>query len=156
MESLLRPVPVLGVARFYLSLARLSAALEALLGAGVSILQAWEMAATASGSPALRRTVIAWRGQVNAGATPAEVVTASHRFPELFSGQYASGEISGKLEETLGRLHQYYQEEGSRKMRAFAQWTPRGVYMLVALMIAFWVVRSWTAYFKMISNIGGY
>jgi len=41
-----------------LALARLAAALEALISAGVNIFQAWDLAASASGSPALRR---AWR-----------------------------------------------------------------------------------------------
>src|SRR5437870_422889 len=88
-ESVLGPVPVLGTARHYLALSRLAAALEALLSAGVNIIEAWELAATASGSPALRRTVVAWRPLVSSGGqTPAEAVGASSRFPELFANQY--------------------------------------------------------------------
>ncbi len=154
IEAILRPIPVLGTARFYLSLARLCAALEALLSAGVLITQAWEMAATASGSPAVKRTVLGWRQSLESGNTPAELVSSSHRFPELFAGQYASGEISGKLEDTLRRLHEYYQEEGSRKLRAVAQWTPRLIYLLVAAMIGYRVVKFWLNYFNQISNIG--
>src|SRR5205814_10703053 len=92
-ESLIRPIPVLGTARHYLALSRLAAALEALLSAGVTVIEAWELAATASGSPALRRTVLAWRPLVNAGQTPAEVVSASTRFPEMFENQYNTGEV---------------------------------------------------------------
>src|ERR1017187_9847068 len=99
-ESLLHPIPVLGVARQYLALARLAAALEGLLSAGVTVIGAWELAASASGSPALRRTVLAWRPLVDGGQTPAEAVTASGKFPELFASQYATGEISGKLDDT--------------------------------------------------------
>jgi type II secretory pathway component PulF len=153
IESLLRPIPVLGTARFYLSVARLCAALEALLSAGVTVIQAWEMAATASASPALRRTVESWHRQLEAGCTHAELVSASARFPELFIGQYAAGEISGKLEDTLKRMHQYYQEEGSRKLRAIAQWSPRAVYLLIALLIAYKVVKFWTNYY---SNMQGF
>ena len=79
IESLLRPVPILGTARHYLALARLAAALEALISAGVNIIEAWDLAATASGSPALRRAVAAWKPQVTAGQTPAEVVRALPR-----------------------------------------------------------------------------
>jgi type II secretory pathway component PulF len=61
VERTLRWVPILGKARQDLALARLAAALEALLNAGVPIIGAWELAATASGSPALRRTVLTWR-----------------------------------------------------------------------------------------------
>ncbi len=156
MESILAPVPVLGKARRYLALSRLASALEALLTAGVSILEAWELAATASGSPALRRTVLAWRPLVDAGQTPAEVVRTSGRFPELFSQQYATGEISGQLDETLRRLQRYYQEEGSRKLQLVTQWVPRLVYLLIVLLIAYRIVQFYVDYFKQVGNAGGF
>jgi type II secretory pathway component PulF len=155
VESFLDPVPVLGVARRYLALARLAAALEALLRSGVSIIQAWELAATASGSPRLRRAVLGWRPQVDAGQTPAEVVNASGKFPELFAGQYATGEISGQLDDTLGRLHAYYQEEGSRKLQAVSRWTPRAIYFCVVLMIAYRIIHFYTGYFNQVRDAGG-
>ena len=153
-ESLLHPIPVLGVARHYLALARLAAALEALLSAGVTIIEAWELAATASGSPALRRTVLAWRPLVNGGQTPAEAVSASGKFPDLFAGQYATGEISGKLDDTLRRLHAYYQEEGSRKLQAVSRWTPRVLYFCIVLMIAYRIIAFYTGYFNMVRDAG--
>ena len=156
VESLLHRVPVLGVARRCLALARLATALEALLSAGVTIIEAWELAATASGSPALRRTVLAWRPLVDGGQTPAEVVSASGSFPELFASQYATGEISGQLDDTLRRLHAYYQEEGSRKLHAFSRWTPYAIYLLVMLMIAYRIIRFWVAYFNQVRDAGGF
>ena len=155
-ESLLHPIPVLGVARRYLALARLAAALEALLSAGVTIIEAWELAATASGSPALRRTVLAWRPQVNGGQTPAEVVNAAGCFPEVFASQYATGEISGQLDDTLKHLHAYYQEEGSRKLHAVARWTPRAIYFCVVLMIAYRILHFYAGYFNMVRDAGGF
>lgn len=156
LESFLGGVPVLGTARHYLALSRLAAALEALLSAGVTIIEAWDLAAAASGSPALRRVVGAWRPRLQGGQTPAEAVSASARFPELFANQYATGELSGTLDETLRRLHRYYQEEGSRKLHAVAQWTPRAIYFAVALMIAWRVVSFWSGYFKQIGDAGGF
>ncbi|HLH57303.1 MAG TPA: type II secretion system F family protein, partial [Verrucomicrobiae bacterium] len=155
MESILHAVPVLGKARRDLALARLSSALEALLSAGVNILEAWELAAAASGSPALRRAVLAWRPLVDAGQTPAEVVRNSFRFPSLFAGQYATGEVSGKLEQTLRGLYGYYEEEGTRKLRNLARWTPRLVYLAVVLMIAYRVVAFYSDYFNQVKDAGG-
>jgi len=155
VEALLRPVPVLGIARRYLALARLAAALEALLRSGVTIIQAWELAATASGSPALRRTVLGWRPLVDGGQTPAEAVKASGRFPEIFAAQYATGEISGQLDDTLGRLHTYYLEEGSRKLHAFSRWTPRAIYFCVVLMIAYRIIQFYSDYFNQVRDAGG-
>lgn len=156
LEQILGVIPVLGAARRSLALGRLSAALEALLNAGVGILEAWEMAAAASGSPALRRAVFAWRPQVEGGVTPAEAVKASGTFPSLFADQYATGELTGSLDETLRRLHSYYQEDGTRKLHAFTQWTPRAVYFCVMLLIAVLVVRWYANYFRQIGAAGSF
>ncbi len=156
IEMLLHPVPVLGTARQYLALARLAAALEALLSAGVTIIEAWELAATASGSPRLRRIVLGWRPRLNAGETPAEMVSASRWFPELFTSQYATGEISGQLDDTLRRLRAYYQEEGTRKLHAVAQWTARFIYFGVVLMIAWRILSFYMGYFNMVRDAGGF
>lgn len=155
-ETVLHPVPVLGTARRYLALARLASALEALLSAGVMIIEAWELAATASGSPALRSAVFGWRREVEGGRTPGEVVHDCRRFPELFASQYMAGEVSGKLDETLGHLHRYYHEEGSRKLRGFARWLPRGFYLCVVILIGLMIIRVAVGYINMIRQAGGF
>ncbi len=156
IERILHPIPLLGSGRRDLALARLAMALEALISAGISIVEAWEMAATVSGSPELRRTAHAWLPDVRAGQTPAEALRASGRFPDLFANQYATGEVSGKLDTVLIRLHQYYQEEGARKIHAVAQWTPRVIYLLIALMIAWRIISFYTGYFKQVQDAGGF
>src|SRR5207253_10444765 len=84
VERLLRWIPILGSARRHLALARLSAALEALISAGVSIFDAWELAAAASGSPALLHAVHGWHRALRSGETPAELLARTTEFPELF------------------------------------------------------------------------
>src|SRR6185437_13727793 len=133
VESLLGKIPILGKARKHLALARFSAALEALISAGVSIIEAWQMAAKASGSVALQRTVESWVPALRAGRTPGELVQESRIFPDIFTGQYVAGEVSGKLDETLGRLATYYQEDGSQKVQLLAQWVPIGIYLLTLI-----------------------
>ena len=152
IESFANPIPILGTARRFLALARLAAALEALISAGVNIIEAWNLAVNASGSPALQRAVASWKLQVAAGRTPAEVLRERREFPEMFSNLYATGEVSGKLDETLKRLYAHYQEEGTRKLHAFAQWTPRLVYLLVAGIIAYKVVTFYTGYFQQVND----
>ena len=64
-------------------------------------------------------------------------------FPETFANLYASGEISGKLDESLRNLHRLYQEDGTHKLNAFATWVPRLAYLLVVLMIAYKIIQFW-------------
>ena len=96
----------------------------------------------ASGSPALGRAVRGWKQEVESGATPAELIKESPEFPEMFASLYSTGEISGQLDETLGRLHRHYQEEGNRKMRIIADWSPKLVYYVVMLLIA-WKILAY-------------
>ncbi len=77
-------VPLLGKAQRKLAIARLSIALEALLNAGVTVIESWEIAAAASGSPAIRRVVAKSKTDLLNGRTPGEMVRnaprVSHRF----------------------------------------------------------------------------
>jgi type II secretory pathway component PulF len=140
MESVLRRVPLLGGARKSLALARLAAALEALINAGILITNAWEMAVAASGSPALGRAVQGWKEAVESGLTPAELMKQSREFPEMFVSLYTTGEISGQLDESLTRLHTIYQEEGTRKMRQAGMWAANLVKWGVMLLIGYKIV----------------
>jgi type II secretory pathway component PulF len=153
IEKLLRPLPLLGSGRRALALSRLSMALEALISAGVSVVEAWDIAANASGSPALRRAVADWKSQMAAGRTPAELVGAAPIFPETFANLYHSGEISGKLDETLRRLHDFYQEEGTHKLQLVAQWVPRFIYFAIVLLIAYFIIQFYTGYFNNINKL---
>jgi type II secretory pathway component PulF len=153
LERTLAVIPLIGSARRHLALARLSAALEALISAGVTMIEAWELAAIASGSPAIRRAVHRWRHDLESGQTPGELLAASSVFPELFSNLYATGELSGQLDETLRRLHRHYQEEGSRKLQLVARWLPLLIYFGAMLMIAYQIISFWAGYYRGIGDV---
>lgn len=146
MESLASPIPFLGSAQKFLALARLSGALESLISAGVSIVNGWELAAAAAGSPRLRRIVSKWKAPLASGVTPAELVSQAAYFPEMFVNLYNTGEMSGQLDDTLRRLQVYYQEEGFRKLRLFTRVMNGTIYGLVVLLVAYNVIRFYANY----------
>lgn len=148
VEAILNIVPVMGTARRHLALARLAAALEALISAGVTIIEAWELAAKASGSMALQRTVQTWRPYILEGRTPAEMLQDTGKFPDLFTNQYAAGEVSGKLDETLERLRDYYEDDGGRKVQILAQWIPIGIYLMILIGGGGFVIWFWVTYYQ--------
>lgn len=154
VESVVRRIPVIGSARQNLALARLSAALEALINAGVSIIPAWELAGEASGSPALAREVRRWKPILESREqTPSDLLRNSRVFPDMFANLYYTGEISGQQDDTLRRLYAYYQEEGSRKLKLFVQWTPRAVYFLIVLLVAYQILSFYQGYFNQVNSV---
>ncbi len=140
VERLLDLIPMLRGARRNLILSRLAASLEALISAGVSIVEAWELAAAASGSPQLKWEIAKWRPAMNAGTTPAELVTQTRYFPEMFANLYHSGEVSGRQDEMLGRLRNYYEEEGFRRLRLFSRIMNGTIYGFIVLIVAYNVI----------------
>jgi len=152
VEGVLSAVPVLGPARRSLAIARLSIALEALLNAGVNMIEAWEMAAAASGSPALRRAVGLSKDDLLAGRTPSEMVQSHREFPATFASLYHSGEISGQLDDSLRRSHVLFEEEGSRKMKQFIFAAAGALVGCVMLMAAWNIIKFWLGYFQQIND----
>ena len=148
VELLLRMLPGLGLARRELALARLASALESLIGAGVSMAEAWELAADASGSPALRRAVRHWLPQVRAGNPPSEQLSRGREFPDFFQNLYATGEISGQLDQELRHLQVYYQDAGTRRLTRFALATGLLITLTVMGVIAFWVIQFWVGHYS--------
>jgi len=155
VERVLAHVPLIGVARRNLALTRLAAALEALLGAGVSIIDGWRLAATASGSPSLREAVLAWKPGLERGSTPADLLRETPAFPSLFANLYQTGEISGTLEDTLRRLRILYQEESSRQLKAIAAWVPRLIYMVLMAVVGLKIIGMWTNYMGVLKDVIG-
>jgi type II secretory pathway component PulF len=155
LESVLHSIPGLGAARRELALARLASTLEALISAGVGIVEAWELAAVASGSPALRRNVMRWHAHLIAGEPPSEHLARNRFFPEVFSNLYSTGELSGKLDQELRHLHAYYQESGTRKLERFSLVLSLLILLGVVGAIAFSIIQFWIRYYnQMFETIG--
>ena len=152
IESVLGVIPILRKARKYLILSRLAASLEATISSGLPIIGSWEMAGAASGSPALKGTILHWKPHLESGSTPGELINESRYFPEMFANLYNTGEQSGRLDDSLQRLQAYYQEEGFRKLRLFTYIMNGTIYGLIVLLIAYNVISFYMGYYSGLMN----
>lgn len=152
VENIFGWVPLLRTALKYLAVARLAAALDALSSAGVSAVKTWEMSAAACGSPRLKRQILQWAPQLETGVTPAEMVNQIPYFPEMFSNLYQTAEISGKHDETLERLHVYFEEEGFRLMQWFTRILTGVFYGSMAVLAGYFIIKFYVNYFNAALN----
>ena len=148
VEAVVHLVPGLRQALKHLAVARLSMALDALLSAGVPVVRAWELAGAACGSPHLKKEIFKWTPQIEGGTTPGEMVSQIQYFPEMFTQLYQTGEMSGKMDETLERLHSYFEEEGFHKLRTFCRVLGFLIYFAIAAAVGYTVIRFWMGYFS--------
>lgn len=152
VEEVFSIVPVLRTAIKYLTTARLSMALNALTGAGVPVITSWELAARACGSPHLKRQILRWTPELETGTTPAEMVAQIRYFPDMFTQLYQSGEISGRLDDTLSHLQTYFHDEGFRKLQAFCRIVSFGLYFTIAITVGIFIIRFYMDYFTRALN----
>ena len=149
LERLLGLIPFIGGARRALALGRLTAALEALINAGVGIIDAWELAGAASGSAKLNGIIRRWRPRIESGAfTPGDLLAQSSAFPTTFTSIYRSGEISGQIDDSLLRLREYYDEESTRKLDVFTKVLVTCVILGVMLTVAYFIISFYGNLFK--------
>jgi len=155
MEQLMRAIPLVGSTMKNLALARLSAALEALINAGVTIIEAWDLAARASGSAQIIRAVQRGKPQMVGGELPSDVISAQGIYPELFCSSYRTGEVSGHLDEALRRLYRHYLNEATTGLRRLTEWLPKLIYLGILIGIGYFVISFWAGYFKQINDAIG-
>ena len=155
VEQVALRIPFISGLRRCLSLARLCAALEALINAGVTIIEAWDLAARASGSQQLMRAVAQVRPQIVSGELPSDAIAAQGVYPDLFVSSYRTGEMSGQLDDALRRMYRYYQEAATDGLNRLTEWLPKIVYFIVAIAVGYQVISFYAGYFNQVNNIIG-
>ena len=153
IERIWHRTPMFGRAVKELKLSRLSFALYALLNAGVNVREAWESASNAAGSPWLAMSVRAWLPELDNGSLPSEALQRRKDFPRTFRDLYATGEVSGQLDESLQRLAKLYHDEGTRRLKRAAGIATGLVYGLVAITVAIIVIRAWLNYINIFNPL---
>lgn len=145
LEQLLGAVPVLGDALRTLALARLAAALEALLSAGIGMDQAWQQAGAASGSSTLATATARFAPALARGASSSSVLATSGVFPLEFVSLYQAAEAAGRLDHSLRQIAERYTAAGFQSLRDFCRALPKLLLMVVAVVIGFQVFDAWQA-----------
>lgn len=114
MDQFLYAFPVLGPLAKISMMAEISRTLSLLIGTGVSVVESLNIAASASGNVLVEESIHRIAKQVEKGITMSVSFTENDIFPPLMGQMIAVGEETGKLDEILGRLSNYYESEADQ------------------------------------------
>jgi type IV pilus assembly protein PilC len=104
-------VPILGDILRKVSVARFSRTLSTLLSSGVPILQSLEITAKTSGNVIIEEAILKVRTGVERGESFVEPLKATGVFPHMVSQMIGIGEQTGALDNMLGKIADFYEEE---------------------------------------------
>jgi type IV pilus assembly protein PilC len=123
-------LPVFGNLFAKLALARFARNLSTLLSSGVPILQSLDIVSETTGSIVISRALKEVQESVRRGESVAGPLAEHEVFPPMVVQMIASGEESGAIDQMLGKIAQFYDEEVEATTEALTA-------LIEPLMIAF-------------------
>jgi len=146
--------PVIGDVVQKSAVARMSRTLSTLLGSGIGLLEAIDIAAKTSGNYVIEKALTECKDAVTAGK-PFHVPLARQKDLPMLVGQMVSiGEQSGSLDAMLGKVADFYEEEVENAVRAATQLIEPILMVGLGLSIAVIMVAMYLPVFTMGDTIG--
>ncbi|MDD8024965.1 MAG: type II secretion system F family protein [Acidobacteriota bacterium] len=113
VDRLILRVPILGKIMSKVGISRVTRTLSTLLTGGVSMLECLKVTSTTSGNVVLEKAVMDTRRLVAEGRSLTESFQSTGRFPFMMLQMVKVGEETGTLDQMLGRLADFYDDEVS-------------------------------------------
>ncbi|MGB9822240.1 type II secretion system F family protein [Thermodesulfovibrio sp.] len=149
-DSIFLKIPLLGVILLKASLSRFSRTLGTLLGSGVPILNSMEISARASGNKVIEDIVIEMREDVTAGKSLTEVLKSrTVIFPPIFVQMVSVGESTGKTDEMLNKVADFYDEEVDNAVANLMSMLEPALIVFLGVTIGFIVISLYLPIFKL-------
>ena len=110
-------MPIFGKLTMMFVMERFARTMSILIRSGLPILQALDMAARAVGNALVARTISAIASNVREGKSIAEPMGISGLFPPIVVQMVAIGEDTGKLDELLMKVSEYYEQQSDYMLK---------------------------------------
>jgi len=111
LDKLLLNLPAIGDVLRKGAVARFTRTFSVLSGAGVPILEAMDTVAETSGNVVIEEAVVNAKESISQGRSLSEPLEESGVFPIMVTQMIAIGEETGAMEEMLGKIADFYEEE---------------------------------------------
>lgn len=110
-DQILLRLPVFGMLLRKVAIARFSRTLGTMLESGVPILDSLEIVSAASGNKVIEKAIRKARIAIAEGHPVAEPLAETGMFPAMVTQMIAVGEATGALDNMLGKIADFYDEE---------------------------------------------
>ena len=140
LDRLLLRLPVGGELVRKLHTARFARNLGVMIGQGVPMLQAIDVAASTMSNLVFRQATQRVREQVQGGASLSKSLSASGQFPTFVCNMVAVGEESGTLDAALQKVASGYERETDRTLQLLTTLLEPALIVLVGLVVMFIVI----------------
>lgn len=135
------------------ALARWSRSFASLTAAGVPILQCIDTAGRTAGNNEILLAMEGVQHSVETGGTVAAPLKASPVFPSMVGHMISSGEETGALDQMLGKVADFYEDEVDAAVKALTSILEPVMIILVGGVVGFIVVAMYMPMFKLYDQV---
>jgi type IV pilus assembly protein PilC len=153
-HAILLRLPIFGTMSRNFNLATFSRTMATLLRSGISIGEAFQICAETIRNVSYKRALIKVRETIETGAPASTVLEEFPRlFPATVTSMISVGEHTGKLEETLGYLSEFYEDEVDSTTKNLSTIMEPVLLLLIGLAVAFLAIAVIMPVYNMINSI---
>jgi type IV pilus assembly protein PilC len=153
-DTLLLKMPVLGPLLKKVAITRFSRTLSTLQKSGVSILAALEIVGKTSGNKVIEAAVMKTKRSIKEGESIAQPLTDSRVFPPMVTRMISVGEQTGKLEEMLGKVADFYESEVDAAVSGLTSLIEPLIIAFLGLVVGGIVVSMFLPIVKLVQVVG--
>lgn len=149
-------LPIIGPIVRKNSLARFTKTLSYLMASGVNVTEALHNAAAASNNYLVETSIQNAIARVERGQSIAQSIAKERIFPHLLSHMVSIGEETGKLDATLQKVSEFYEEQVKTSAATIADMIQPIFIVVLGGFVAFVVIAMYLPIFKLAGVAGGF
>ena len=154
-DKIIFSLPLLGELFKKAAVARVARTLANLIGGGVPLLPALTIAGETSGNKVLEKAMEEVRINVSAGQSLADPMFYTGVFPYLLMEMVRVGELTGRLEDMLNRVADFFEEEVDRMVNTLSTLIEPILIVFLGIVIGGILISLYLPIFKLGEVIGG-
>lgn len=154
VDRLVLKLPIFGDLVRKASVAKFTRTLGTLITSGVPLLEALTICAKTSGNKVIEGALLDARVSISGGKTISEPLAKSETFPKMVTHMIAVGESTGALDNMLGKIADFYEEEVDQAVASLTALLEPMMMVFLGVIIGFIVIAMYLPIFSMANAIG--
>lgn len=153
MDSFTLKLPVFGALIEETILAEFTRTFGLLIGTGTLVVEALLESADTAGNIHYKNAIIDVSKQVEKGVSIGDAMSSYHLFPQMLIQLVKIGEQTGKMDETLTKASEYFEEQVNDKVKTLTTALEPFIMIVLGVGVAFLIVSVITPIYSLISSL---
>jgi len=153
VDRLTLRLPLFGKLLLKVAISRVTRTLSTLLSGGVSMLESLKITSSTAGNALIEKSVLDARKQVTEGRSLTDAFRTTGRFPFMMTQMISVGEATGTLDQMLGKLSDFYEDEVSASVAALLSVLEPVLMIFVGGIVGTLVLSLYLPIFSLMSQI---